>query len=522
MEGERKLREAFSSIRVRLMGITLAGLIVTMAAWGYIQLRSLDHIITAHQLKALCSVTETIGHYYQHFPTGPGFTVLDDAVKDQLRSDTGFARIDIFSVTPAGVFPLTGASRISWDWPDSLPREVAKDMKPRLIRTDTDDGPVLGYLYPLYADLDANPETQIVIGAVSFSMADHEILFNARMLLMLSTLGLMGGIVLVLMVGYNWIIDHPLKSIIETISSFQSGDYTRRVRIAGSGEWRRLSGQFNTMADEIESVLQHDQELNRQLHERVLVETSRVIELQSEVNRLQRLTTLGYLTATLAHDLGTPIHSIAGLARLLLERGKWAPDVTRKLELIVQQTDRLDAVIRNVRRATRLPGPHFESIKASDLLDDIRLLLEPLIQQADVRISVDVSDDLPDLYIDRYRMQSALFNLVQNAMEAVGRAGEIRLSACRETGQNGVAISVCDNGPGIPSDIRERIFEPFISGRPSGNGLCGLGLAIVKDIVSIHGGDIRIESRHDGSGTRFTLLLPGVPPSDPSPSLASV
>ena len=116
------------------------------------------------------------------------------------------------------------------------------------------------------------------------------------------------------------------------------------------------------MAQEIEQVLARNQELTRSLEDRVQEATRRVVQLQKQVNQLQQLTAMGYLTATLAHDLGTPLHSIAGLANLLLETGDGPPDEARKLELIVQQTQRLNTVIQNVRRATRPPEPHFEAV----------------------------------------------------------------------------------------------------------------------------------------------------------------
>ncbi len=114
------------------------------------------------------------------------------------------------------------------------------------------------------------------------------------------------------------------------------------------------------MATEIQQVMASNLDLTRHLEERVKEETLKVVQLQKQVDDLKQLTALGHLTANLAHDLGTPLHSIGGLANLLLEREGWPPDVAHKLQLIVQQTQRLDNVIQNVRRATRLPEPHFE------------------------------------------------------------------------------------------------------------------------------------------------------------------
>jgi signal transduction histidine kinase len=262
------------------------------------------------------------------------------------------------------------------------------------------------------------------------------------------------------------------------------------------------------MADEVERVLEKNLELNRRLEERVQEATLRVVQLQKQVNQLQQLTAMGYLTATLAHDLGTPLHSIAGMARLLLERGDWPPDVKRKIELIVRQTERLHSVIQNVRRATRPPEPHFEALSVQDLFNETLPLVEPLMQQSGIMLHVGEEQALPQIYADRYRLQTALFNLLQNAAEAMPAGGEVTVSTFAEGEENTVAIRVRDNGPGIEADLMSKICEPFFSTHTE-EGMRGLGLAIVQDIMKIHGGRIDIRS-HPGEGAEVTLYFPVV------------
>jgi signal transduction histidine kinase len=249
-------------------------------------------------------------------------------------------------------------------------------------------------------------------------------------------------------------------------------------------------------------------ELHRHLEDRVQEATHKVIQLQQQVNQLQQLTALGYLTANLAHDLGTPLHSIAGLAKLLLEHDQWPPDASRKLELIVQQTQRLNTVIQNVRRATRLPEPHFEATSVSELLNETLTLVEPLMQKSGIQLMVHVDENTPLLYVDRYRVQTALFNLIQNALEAMPDGGNITIAASGVPQNHTIAITVQDNGPGIPPELMQRVCEPFFSTHTD-EGLRGLGLAIVQDIVKIHGGRIEIKS-NPHEGTQIILYFPVV------------
>jgi signal transduction histidine kinase len=132
--------------------------------------------------------------------------------------------------------------------------------------------------------------------------------------------------------------------------------------------------------------------------------------------------------------------------------------------------------------------------------------VDPLIRRAGIDLEVDLAPDLPRLHMDRHRVQTALLNLIQNAMEAMDGPGKIRIAAAVASDRNAVALSVQDTGPGIPAELRERVFEPFFSTRRD-DSLHGLGLAIVRDIVKFHGGHVEIASI-GGAGTVIRLYFP--------------
>ena len=495
------------TLRTRLMIMTVLVLAVTMAVWGWVQIQALDRILVEQQGKRLSSVAETVSTYYQRFPTGLGLSALDTALKEQVQTDVRLARIDIFTVVNYDIDYIeyiAGASRVAYEWPEGLVSSVAAARKPYNTRLQTVDGPAVGLLYPVISE--KSRATQFVVGVVTFSRANMEILSRAQRLLVVSAFALLLVILLVLAVSYRWLIGRPLGVIVRTIDEFQTGQYVKRIPIKRRDEWGHLAEHFNSMAQEIEQVLARNQELTRGLEERVQEATRRVVQLQRQVNQLQQLAAMGYLTATLAHDLGTPLHSIAGLANLLLERGDWPPDAARKLELIVQQTQRLNTVIQNVRRATRPPEPHFGAVRVPELLNETLTLVDPLMQKAGIELHVHLDEQIPQIKADRYRVQTALFNLIQNAMEAMPEGGQITVSAYTDSNRREVSLKVQDTGKGIPPELMERICEPFFSTHQE-EGLRGLGLAIVQDIVKIHGGRIAIESRAS-EGTKIVITFP--------------
>ena len=490
------------TVRVRIVALTVAGLALTMAIWGFIQLTVLNRILVNQQVKRLEGVAETVSTFYQRFPTRQGIATLDSALKDHIQSDVRLARIDIFDIRNKNVDYVAGASRVQYEWPDSIIAEFRAKGKSRYVKLETEAGPSLGLLYPVPGE---TGDSRIIVAIIAFSRGNTEIMGRARQLLFFSSAGLLLAILLVLGISYGWIIDRPLKLIIETIDAFQKGRYMERIPIIREDEWGQLADHFNQMADEIQIVMARNLDLTRHLEERVREETLNAVQLQKQVDDLKQLTALGHLTANLAHDLGTPLHSIAGLAKLMLEREGWPPDVAHKLTLIVEQTQRLDNVIQNVRKATRLPEPHFELMTVHKILSDTLPLIEPLIQTNHVTIAAHIDRSSASLYVDRYRIQTALLNIIQNSIDAMPDGGRITISAEDDRAAKTIKILIADDGQGIPADLLKKVCEPFFSSH-QGEGMRGLGLAIVRDIVKAHGGQMEIQSTLD-SGTSVILYL---------------
>ena len=491
------------TVRVRLMLLAVSGLGLTMVVWGFIELSALDRILTEQRLKRLEEVAETVSTFYEHFPTKHGLLALNSTLKDTLQIDALLARIDIFDVTHKDVDYIAGASHIQYEWPDDLVYSVRDKHRAVSLKIETESGQALGLLYPAF---EGKKKSNVVVGVIGFSHANAEIMKRARFLFVSSSVGLLLFILLLLGLNYRWIIEKPLKLIIDAIDEFQRGNYARRIPVPHHDEWGQISKHFNVMADEIQDVMNRNAELNKNLEERVREETRKVVQLQKEVSDLKQLTALGQLTANLAHDLGTPLHSIGGLAKLLLERGGWPPDVTHKLDLIVQQTQRLDHVIQNVRRATRLPDPHFESLTVEQIFSETLSLMESFLRKNNVDAVTEIEEPGLALYVDRYRVQTALMNLIQNALEAMPQGGKVTLSAYSVSSEHCVAIRVSDTGPGMDAEMVEKACEPFFSTKAA-EGLRGLGLTIVRDVVKTHRGRMETQSS-PGRGTSVILYFP--------------
>ena len=209
-----------------------------------------------------------------------------------------------------------------------------------------------------------------------------------------------------------------------------------------------------------------------------------------------RLATAGEMAGAIAHEVNQPLTALTNYARsgqLLIAAGRSA-EAAAVIERILTEAQRASEVVRRLRDFFREGRTRLEQVPVSRLLESVR---------AD-GLTVQAQPGLPDLLVDRLQIELVLRNLVANAAEALdGSAapGAIVLSAERHDGQH-VRIVVTDNGPGIAPADRERVFEPFVSGKPTG---MGLGLAVSRAIAEAHGGTL---DAMPGPHGEFRLVLP--------------
>ena len=229
-----------------------------------------------------------------------------------------------------------------------------------------------------------------------------------------------------------------------------------------------------------------------------------LLELERRQGRTQRAAALGALVARLAHELGTPLHSIAGHLDLMLEDEGTPARTRQRIEVVAGEVQRLSKLIRRYLEHLRAPAPAPRPVDLARLARDVTSCMEPLIRRAGVRIAFDVTPGAEaPFHCDRDQIEQVLVNLLKNALDAMPDGGDLTIRLDR--GEGSRVLSVADTGTGIAPDVREHVFEPFFTTKGGGRGT-GLGLAICREIARAHGGDIRLDSR-PGVGTVVTLTL---------------
>jgi len=237
----------------------------------------------------------------------------------------------------------------------------------------------------------------------------------------------------------------------------------------------------------------------RELEQQLKIAREAKLAEQQEANR--------QLIRNLAHEIKNPLGGIRGAAQLL-ERELADPEQREFTQVIVKETDRLQSLMNRLLTPSRLP--RVETLNIHEVTERVRTLLSAEFPQG-LSVRRDYDTSLPDLQGDKEQLIQAILNVARNAAQALGGQGEIRMETriarqvtiARNRYRHAIAISIEDDGPGVPPDLGEKIFNPLVSGREGGHGL---GLPLAQSYVSQHHGLIEFDSAP--GHTRFTILLP--------------
>lgn len=312
----------------------------------------------------------------------------------------------------------------------------------------------------------------------------------------------------------------PVKAVLHYLERVGDGHFSDPLEVETVDEMSLLADAARTAAGKLEHAQHALQRSNRDLQDQVraairevevlnlakeseqraLERTRRV--LRAKLYEADRLATMSLLSASMAHEVGTPLTAIKALLQVEL-RGEGLSGETRgALETAVSQVDRLTGVLRRINARVRRPQTLRRRSSVAEAHARVVALLTSEARSTGVRF--DLRGDAVDrcVMVDERKLEQVLFNLYHNALQAISGPGTVELVVSSDGSR--VRLEVCDSGPGIDVTDPESLFEPFVTTKDDGTGL---GLAIVRQVVREHGGDVRIRNA-DGGGAIVSLSLP--------------
>jgi len=249
-----------------------------------------------------------------------------------------------------------------------------------------------------------------------------------------------------------------------------------------------------------------------------VTDITEMLEKDAQLAQASKMTTLGQMSAGIAHELNQPLNVIkmgSEYLQMIMEQNHHSlkPELVDVAREVSQQVDRASAIINLLREFGRKPDFKKEQVNINDIIRAVLGIMGQQLKLYDIELILDLGDSIPPVLAQANRMEQIFFNLLANASDAIlqkrkaaGKTSPEQIKIATSRSQDHVVVTVSDTGIGIPIEIKEKIFEPFFTTKEVGKGM-GLGLSILYGIVKEYGGEIEVESE-PGKGTSFKQIFP--------------
>ncbi|MBI3893798.1 MAG: HAMP domain-containing protein [Candidatus Wallbacteria bacterium] len=370
----------------------------------------------------------------------------------------------------------------------------------------------------------AHRSDQRVLGVLDVQMSmtfmEHAIV-STRSQLAWATLAMLLIVTLGTIVFIHRVVRRPVNRICEGTQRVAAGDFGTRIEVETDDEIGHLAAAFNRMTGDLQVARTELTAWSGELEKRVAEKTEELGRVQRQVAHVEKMTSLGKLAASVAHELNNPLAGILNYAKLIERQLGEEPiaessraELGRYLEAVQKESLRCGSIVRNLLSFARQGGVEPAPAHLNEIVRRSLMLIEHHLKLNEIRLETEPIEGDDELVCDAGQVQQALVALMINAIEAMSDARGGTLSVRLRRAGEPFEVLIGDTGVGIPMEIRAHIFEPFFSTKGKEGGV-GLGLAVVYGITRNHGYTIELDSE-PGVGTTFRLLLGRLPKPPPN------
>jgi two-component system NtrC family sensor kinase len=312
-------------------------------------------------------------------------------------------------------------------------------------------------------------------------------------------------------------VHRPVRQLIEGTKQVAAGNLNYEIRVPSRDEIGQLASSFNEMTRFLQQAREQNESWSRTLEKRIQEKTRELKQIHEQILQIEKMASLGRLSATVAHELNNPLEGILTYAKLIARRLQKVQEpgiqpIREDIDLIIREVQRCGNIVKNLLLFSKKQVGEFGVAPVAGLVEQAVRLVQHHFNISGVSFQQELRVPDASILCDGNQIQQALLALFVNAVEAMSGGGTLRLVVDRDAAANTI-ISVSDTGTGITPDELPHIFEPFYTTKKEGNGV-GLGLSVVYGIAERHGGSVSVRSE-PGKGTVFTLTFPPVAQSRP-------
>lgn len=357
---------------------------------------------------------------------------------------------------------------------------------------------VLGVINPIMnepgcfnAECHAHPPNQAVLGVLdvkmSLSQVDERVAESRTR--MISYAVLLIVIVIILSAGFIIVMVHtPVKKLIAGTLEISSGNLNHEIDIRSSDEIGHLAQSFNLM-------------------------TQNLSKAQDHLCQMEKMASVGKLSATVAHEINNPLAGILTYTKLVLRTlkkdridPKDMKSAERYLTFIKNETARCGDIVKNLLLFSKRAGGDFRNESLDTIIERSLQLINHHLEIQGITLEKQLCEKDDIIFCDANQLQQAFIALFVNGVEAMPKGGMLRVKSDCRNGEDTVRITISDTGYGIPEEVKPNIFDPFFSTKKDEKRI-GLGLSVVYGIIQRHGGSIDVHSETN-KGTTFIITLP--------------
>jgi len=502
------------NLQQKILLLVAGSMSLILLASSYLHSGRIRSLIEKDHYENAVSQTMALGNRIAQYDYFSNLEDLEQEMQVVVSSRPDFRQIDVYenqeSVPRLIATTASGTANLLSAWDDSGPAITSGATSSQINR---DNGQYWLITTPI-----SNGQHSGFIKALVHKSSHRELVNSLHREYNFVLFGAVIASVLLLYFLFVYFFRKPVKDIVETMAQTRRGDLSARALVHRDDELGEIAGNFNQMMDDIasrsrerEELLRQIGSLNNQLVRKVHLATSELdaangnlIRTQQRLLHAERMAAIGQVTASLAHEIGTPLNAINGHLQLLARNHPSCGDTQRRLKIVDAQLASIVHSVKSLLERTHRRPIEPQPTDINRIVEELLQLVAPIFESHNIRVSQQLDDGLPGVLADRESLHQVFLNLVNNSLEAMPEGGEMKFVTTYLGAAKLIEVRLIDSGTGICDDAKNHLFEPMWTTKQSGSGL---GLAIAREIVLEHGG--RIDCMFEvEKGAEFRVLLP--------------
>ncbi|MFA6599204.1 MAG: HAMP domain-containing sensor histidine kinase [Ignavibacteriaceae bacterium] len=521
--------KVLNKLSVRLIISISCILFSILSVYTYFIINNLDNYLTETRFQSAYNISDIIKKSTRYSMLLNRREDVHQIIKT-LRTEIGVEEIRIynkqgliiFSTNPAEILKkvnLTAEACIACH-NSSVPLQSLTNQNKIRIYKNFENKRVLGLINPIQnepdcsnADCHAHSPKVRILGVldvvVSLEQLDSIIQNSTREVILTAVLiivviSFFSGLFITILVN------KPIKKIREGIEEVGNGNLDFKIEVNSKNELGQMARRFNEMSTKLDEAYKEIKNWSETLNDKVNEKSEELKNIYNQVNQIEKLASLGKLSATVAHELNNPLAGILTYSKLITKKLQASQKdsehakIIEYLELISHESARCGKIVKDLLIFSHGERDEFAKENLVKIIDKSVTVIKHHLEMHGITLIKDYQELPNEIYCNAHKMQQALMSLLINSIEAMPNGGKIILNLTRE--KNNVVLRIIDEGTGIADKDLPHIFEPFYSTKEASTGT-GLGLAVVYGIITNHKGKIVVE-KTSNQGTTFKVILP--------------